>query len=44
MHNSQKSRVKIKNDEVMNLAEKVVVSPHMFLCLDAEGENYVVEV
>ena len=26
------------------MAEKVVVPPHMFACLDAEGENYVVEV
>jgi HSP20 family protein len=26
------------------LSEKVVVPPHMFACLDAEGENYVVEV
>jgi len=26
------------------LAEKVVVPPHMFACLDAEGENYIVEV
>jgi HSP20 family molecular chaperone IbpA len=26
------------------LAEKVVVPPHMFACLDAKGENYVVEV
>lgn len=23
---------------------KVVIPPHMFACLDAEGENYVVEV
>ena len=23
---------------------KVIVPPHMFACLDAEGENYVVEV
>jgi len=26
------------------LAEKVLVPPHMFACLDAEGENYIVEV
>ena len=26
------------------MAEKVVVPPHMFACLDAKGENYVVEV
>ncbi len=26
------------------MSEKVVVPPHMFACLDAEGENYVVEV
>lgn len=26
------------------MAEKVVVPPHMFACLDAAGENYVVEV
>ena len=25
------------------MAEKVVVPPHMFACLDAKGENYVVE-
>jgi len=25
------------------LAEKVVVPPHMFACLDAKGENYIVE-
>ncbi len=25
------------------MSEKVVVPPHMFACLDAEGENYVVE-
>ena len=26
------------------MAEKVLVPPHMFACLDAEGENYIVEV
>ncbi|MFQ5836957.1 MAG: Hsp20/alpha crystallin family protein [Candidatus Bathyarchaeia archaeon] len=26
------------------MAEKVVTPPHMFACLDAEGENYIVEV
>jgi len=26
------------------LAEKVVMPPHMFACLDASGQNYVVEV
>lgn len=26
------------------MAEKVIVPPHMFACLDAKGENYVVEV
>ena len=26
------------------MAEKVVVSPYVFACLDAESENYVVEV
>ena len=26
------------------MVEKVVVPPHMFACLDAEGENYIVEV
>lgn len=26
------------------MAEKVVVPPHMFACLDAAGENYIVEV
>lgn len=26
------------------MSEKVVVPPHMFACLDAKGENYVVEV
>jgi len=26
------------------LAEKVVMPPHMFACLDAKGENYVVKV
>ncbi|MDH5437691.1 MAG: Hsp20/alpha crystallin family protein [Candidatus Bathyarchaeota archaeon] len=26
------------------MVEKVVVPPHMFACLDAEGENYLVEV
>jgi HSP20 family molecular chaperone IbpA len=26
------------------LAEKVVGPPHMFACLDAKGENYIVEV
>ena len=26
------------------MAEKVLVPPHMFACLDAKGENYVVEV
>ena len=26
------------------MVEKVVVPPHMFACLDGEGENYVVEV
>lgn len=24
--------------------EKVVMPPHMFACLDAKGENYIVEV
>jgi HSP20 family molecular chaperone IbpA len=26
------------------LAEKVVVPPHMFACLNVKGENYIVEV
>ena len=26
------------------MAEKVVVPPRMFACLDAKGENYVIEV
>ena len=26
------------------MVEKVVVSPRMFACLDAKGENYVIEV
>ncbi len=26
------------------MSEKVVVPPHLFACLDAKGENYVVEV
>ena len=26
------------------MVEKVVMPPHMFACIDAEGENYVVEV
>jgi hypothetical protein len=26
------------------LAEKVVMPPHMFACLNAKGENYIVEV
>lgn len=26
------------------MSEKVVVPPHMFACLDAESENYIVEV
>ncbi|UCE15940.1 MAG: Hsp20/alpha crystallin family protein [Candidatus Bathyarchaeota archaeon] len=26
------------------MTEKVVVPPHMFACLDANGENYIVEV
>ncbi len=26
------------------MSEKVIVPPHMFACLDAAGENYVVEV
>ncbi len=26
------------------MAEKAVLPPHMFACLDADGENYLVEV
>ncbi len=26
------------------MVDEIVVPPHMFACLDAEGENYVVEV
>ena len=26
------------------MVEKVVLPPHMFACLDAKGENYLVEV
>lgn len=26
------------------MSEKVVMPPHMFACLDAKGENYIVEV
>ncbi len=32
------------NREVINLSEKAVLPPEMFACLDAKGENYIVEI